>query len=71
MTFLGLLLLIAKGWSISKEEVTSKFPLFLMFGSYAVMYIAVFVFQVSLIDPASVKSEYQVRLCSLRSTRNN
>jgi len=65
VSFLGLLLLVAQGWSITKEEVTSKVAFILLYGSYALVYLAVFVYQVSLIDPASVKSQYQVNFPSL------
>lgn len=54
-----LLLLIAKGWTISTEEIQGKKAFFILFGSYSVIYVTVFAVQVVRYDQASLKSEYE------------
>lgn len=59
--FMALLLLLSLGWTITTEEMRNKMIVFSVIFVYAVLYHAMFIFQIAAYDPGSNLMSFQAR----------
>lgn len=59
LTFMLLLILLAKGWAISKTQISQKLILTIIVSAFLLMYISMFIWQNVGQDPASTLYVYE------------